>query len=270
MLKFWVFISVFLLYGLPTFSDPVKRQLTLEEKRVPLSSSLWQLPSYSIPPLFFTPSFFESREAARPDLSNARFDTLSQLQNEVRARDASANKMVLSRIEILVRPRLENLIQNIYLSTFKKRPTGLILFEKQIDQVKNISLFSFDSDSDSDSDSTGHKQLSELRIGFDLNTNSSKLEYRENHLELGIYHKRTLTALTGREDITENLAFSLNKEWISPSLKATLYLPLKLPYYTAALSHDFSASISSTLSTQAPLKGTSVERKQQLHISIQF
>ncbi len=268
MLKFWVFISVFLLYGLPTFSDPVKRQLTLEEKRVPLSSSLWQLPSYSIPPLFFTPSFFESREAARPDLSNARFDTLSQLQNEVRARDASANKMVLSRIEILVRPRLENLIQNIYLSTFKKRPTGLILFEKQIDQVKNISLFSFDSDFDSDS--TGHKQLSELRIGFDLNTNSSKLEYREKNLELGIYHKRTLTALTGREDFTENLAFSLNKEWISPSLKATLYLPLKLPYYTAALSHDFSASISSTLSTQAPLKGTSVERKLQLHISIQF
>ena len=174
--------------------------------------------------------------------------------------------MVLSRIEILVRPRLENLTQNIYLSTFKKRPTGLILFEKQIDQVKNISLFS----SDSESDSTGHKELSELRIGFDLNTNSSKLEYRENNLELGIYHKRTLTALTGREDFTENLAFSLNKEWISPSLKATLYLPLKLPYYTAALSHDFSASISSTLSTQAPLKGTSVERKLQLHISIQF
>lgn len=132
MLKFWVFISVFLLYGLPSFSDPLSRPVTLDQKRFSLSSSLWQLPSYSTHPLFFTPSFFESREAARPDLSNARFGTLSQLQNEVRARDALANKMVMSRIEILVRPQLENLIQNIYLSTFKKRPTGLILLEKKL------------------------------------------------------------------------------------------------------------------------------------------
>ena len=114
------------------------------------------------------------------------------------------------------------------------------------------------------------KQSGRLLLGWNLRESSSKLEYRENHFNVGVYHSRTLSAITGQESFTEALAFQLNTQWDDEKMRASIQLPWNFPYYSFSVTKEFSADFSSSLTTQAAAQGSRLARKLELKVVLTF
>jgi hypothetical protein len=180
---------------------------------------------------------------------------MSVLKTETSNRNNLANRVLRGRLDHFLKTQLAQCNRS-----------ELSLVQKKIETANDVALFS----SEAQNPSSNKKTFSTLKVGFDIRNEHSKIEYLEEDLEVGLYHSRTLSALSGKEPFSDNLNVSLNKKWDEHKLKASLNFPFSLPYYTASLSRDFSASFSSTLSAQAPLKGTDQGKKVELKISFLF
>lgn len=238
------------------FSKPGKHPFKKHQRGIPLSKALWDVPSPLKDSSPLSQIFSAKSENHLPVPSDTLLGaSVSALKTEISTRNHLANRVLKSRLNHFLQTQVG---QWNHLSFIK--------VQKRLDKVNDVALFS----SSSQNPGTDKKSFSALKVGFDLKNNQSKIEYLEEDFKLGLCHNRTLSALTGSEPFANNLNVSLNKIWEEQKMKASLNIPFSLPYYTASISRDFTASFSSTISAQAPLKGTDQEKKVELKLSFLF
>lgn len=254
--RFWVG-ALILGACLTGFSKPlVNHKLKKHHHGIPLSKNLWAVASPLKTLSSLSHYFPEASETRISKPLEAPFSaSISDLKTETSNRNHLANRVLRGRMDHFLKTQMAQC----------NRP-DFDLVQKKIDKVNDVELFS----SDSQNPSSDKKTFSTLKVGIDLRNEHSKIEYLEEDFELGLYHSRTLSALSGKEPFSDNLRVSLNKKWEEQKLKAYLNFPFSLPYYMASISRDFSASFSSTLSAQAPLKGTDQAKKVELKFSFLF
>jgi len=202
-----------------------------------------------------------------PTLSTSSSSTApTELRAESSLREALATQLVRGKIENLLQIQVIQKLRAALQEKFTFQNSSAHQLAKELDQLNNIELFSSESQTKANSSS----QSCQIKAGVDFRNSTSKIEYVEKDLEVGIYHNRTLTAIAGAEPITQNLTFRLNKTWQNYRLRASFDFPLAMPSYRASIAHDFSATVSSSITAQAPARGTQLARRIDLRVAFSF
>ncbi len=234
---------------------------------IPLSPLLWNGPSPLNTSETWIAQIFHTSERALPPISTPQaHNSVSEIKIETQNRKDLAHKVLRERMDNFAKAEIIERLNSYLIKSGKFNSTAITNLQDKMEKIKDIELFSSGEKTHSLSKKTSYT----VKMGFDFRNSHSKLEYVEKDLELGLYHSRTLSTLTGRESFTQNLSLRLNKKWEERNLKASFDLPLTMPYYTASLSQDLSTSVSSSISAQAPLRGTNLARKFEIRIAFLF
>ena len=193
-----------------------------------------------------------------------------QLRQEITAKQNSAQQTLRQNCEGIIRSELDRWAKSVFMKNWKFNATVLNSVQQQLDQMSDVTLVSGKESKNPSPNSKSSTSSGRLAIGWNLRNNFSKIEYSDESFTVGLYHPRTLNALRGSETFTEGLALNINKRWEGEKTTASFQMPWSLPYYSASLTREFSTSLSTTFSTQAPLRGTQLARKIEVKISLIF
>lgn len=197
---------------------------------------------------------------------------IPQLRQEILNRQNSAQRALKHNLESILKKELSQWPHFTWLKNWDLKLAALKNFQQKLDKISDVTLVSTNSTPSNNplNHLSEQKARGRINIGWNLKNDLSKLEYKTDSLSVGLYHPRTLNAIRGVERFEENLTFSLNKKWDETRMTASFKMPWAMPYYQATLTKDFSTTITSTVSAQAPLKGTNLARKIELKIALNF
>jgi len=126
-----------------------------------------------------------------------------------------------------------------YLKNFKQSAT-LAKAQGAIASLQNVALTS--------SKETGSK--AQIRLGYDLFTDSSKLEYVGGAVDLGVYKNRMVANPTDGS----SALMTMTKDLGSSVGRASVTVPLSADHVQTSISKQLSATIATSLSSTQPLK----------------
>lgn len=234
---------------------------------VPLPTHLWNRPKTEVLTSKSWSNIFRISANGLSELPIPKQDKpVVEARNEWTFRQTIATQMLRGKIENVLRTQVLEPARFFFNQQFSHQSPLVQSFESKLNQFNEIELFQSEAPIQGRTSNKSYR----VKAGLDLRNSSSRIEYLDEDLEMGLYHTRTLTAITGGESLTQNLLFRVNKRWDTYKLRATFDFPIALPSYRASISHDFSATISSTLSAQAPARGTQLARRVDLRLAFSF
>jgi len=193
---------------------------------------------------------------------------VAKLREESATQHLRAQNTIREAVRTKVESQLTEWGKTIFLRNWKStRNSTIDSVQKQLDDLSEFTLF---SENELEPSSQNIKRARKLTFGWNLKTNLSKIEYIEENLYLGFYQHQTWNFLIGRVSLSENTYFNLSKKWEDKKTTATLQFPIGLPYYSASISRELSTTISSTFSSQIPIRGTQLARSFEIKVSFLF
>lgn len=109
----------------------------------------------------------------------------------------------------------------------------------------------------------------EFRLGYDVLSDSSKIEYAQGLVEAGVYHPKFSGLVTQQQSLEiANLSVGTNFGGTAP--KATLSMPLHRNSVEASLSKPLSDVVNARLTTGQPLRDQSVAHRYEAQIAYSF
>ncbi|MFM8268754.1 MAG: hypothetical protein ACKN9V_01085 [Pseudomonadota bacterium] len=151
--------------------------------------------------------------------------------NDVESREVFAKQVFRMRIDQGVRE---------YLKTLK--PTNFVAqTQGALSALQNVSILS---------NSSAQSSKAQLRMGFDLISDSTKLEYVGGTVDFGIYKNGILA----KSAASNNTVMTVTKD-LGPSVgRASVVVPLTAEQIQTSISKQLSPSIATSVSSSHPLK----------------
>ena len=136
-----------------------------------------------------------------------------------------------------------------------------------LDKVQNVPIvFS----KPTPSSSVVNEKSGELRIGYDVLNDHSKLEYVKSWVDIGLYYPRFLSSLLGSGEKFKLMNMAVTSNWSSTLPRATLSYPLGLGHCNASLSKPISTGLTAEILTSTPLLDSGTQHRGEMRLIINF
>lgn len=201
---------------------------------------------------------------------------VSQLRQDIFTKNQTAQRVLKQTVESFLKKELPPWQQMSWVKNWETKLNPLKKLQEKLDKLGDVTLASNNASTGSSSPvsssttSNATQSSGRFTVGWNLRNDLSKLEYKDESLSVGLYQPRTLNAIRGVERFEQTLTFNLNKRWEEEKMTASFQMPWSMPYYQATVTKDFSTTITSAVSAQAPLKGTQIARKFEIKIALIF
>jgi hypothetical protein len=134
------------------------------------------------------------------------------------------------------------------------------VLQNTLEKVKNQSLRI----------SENNERAGEFRMGYDVITDNSKIEYVKGPVEGGLYHPALVGAITGSKPKFDIASLSLNTNLGSDNPRAGLSLPLHRRWVVTTLEKQLAPTLRAGFSKETPLKAPAYEHIYRFQISYTF
>lgn len=163
-----------------------------------------------------------------------------------------------SRARDIVRSRIDHFIRT-YINGWK-HPKPVRAVQMIAEKTKNVPI----------AISSENKRAGEIRLGYDILSDSSRIEYANGPIEGGIYHPELFAAATGTKPKLGLTSVSLNSNFGQEAPRANLGLPLTLQYLLASISKNLSPVVSLQISKRQPLFDRDITHDYEIRVVWSF
>ncbi len=112
-------------------------------------------------------------------------------------------------------------------------------------------------------------QQAEVCFGYDVLTDSSKIEYIKGKIEAGLYHPKLTGAFMGRSQMTDaNFSVWTNMDGTIP--RTRLSVPANADTFSTSLSQPLAKNLMGTIGTSQPLKNRPANSSYDITFSLDF
>lgn len=132
--------------------------------------------------------------------------------------------------------------------------------QQAVDQIKNAPVVKVG----------GGEHPGEFRVGYDVLSDASKLEYVKGEWLAGIYHPHLLSALTGQRAGQPDLSLRLSAAFKHPLPSASISYQPGTRLVEASLARQLSRTVATRVLSSTPTSGGAAVSSYRVEVSYQF